>query len=98
MSMTDPIADLLTRIRNAAQARKRDIVLPASSVKHDIAKILKEEGYIKDVSLIKEDKRSYLKLQLKYTAAKKGVITRIKRISKPGLRRYEGADSLPKVL
>lgn len=98
MSMTDPIADLLTRVRNAIQAKKREVILPASSIKHDIAKILKEEGYIKDVSLIKEDKRSFLKLQLKYTAAKKGVITRIKRISKPGLRRYEGADSLPKVL
>ncbi|MBI5885650.1 MAG: 30S ribosomal protein S8 [Deltaproteobacteria bacterium] len=98
MSMTDPIADLLTRIRNAVQAKKRDVVLPASSVKHDIAKILKEEGYIKDVSLIKEDKRSYLKLQLKYTAAKKGVITGIKRISKPGLRKYAGADELPTVL
>ncbi|OGQ51175.1 MAG: 30S ribosomal protein S8 [Deltaproteobacteria bacterium RIFCSPLOWO2_02_FULL_53_8] len=98
MSMTDPIADLLTRVRNAIQAKKREVVLPASSIKHDIAKILKEEGYIKDVSLIKEDKRSFLKLQLKYSAAKKGVITRIKRVSKPGLRRYEGADSLPKVL
>jgi len=89
---------LLTRVRNAIQAKKREVVLPASSIKHDIAKILKEEGYIKDVSLIKEDKRSFLKLQLKYSAAKKGVITRIKRVSKPGLRRYEGADSLPKVL
>lgn len=98
MSMTDPIADLLTRVRNAIQAKKREVIMPASSIKHDIAKILKEEGYIKDVSLIKEDKRSFLKLQLKYSAAKKGVITRIKRISKPGLRRYEGADSLPKVL
>lgn len=98
MSMTDPIADLLTRVRNAVQAKKRDVIVPASNVKAEIAKILKEEGYIKDMSLIKEDKRSYIKMQLKYTPAKKGIINGIKRISKPGLRKYAGADKLPRVL
>lgn len=96
--MTDPIADMLTRVRNAIQARKREVVMPSSNVKFEIAKILKEEGYLKDAGLIKEDKRTYLKLQIKYTPAKKGVITGIKRVSKPGLRKYAGSDALPKVL
>lgn len=98
MSMTDPIADLLTRIRNAAQARKRDVTVGASNVKLEIAKILKEEGYIKDFTQTKENARNFIKLQLKYTPSKKGVITNLKRASKPGLRKYVGKEEIPTVL
>lgn len=98
MAMTDPIADLLTKIRNAQQARHKEVVSAASSVKTEILKILKEEGFIKDFSLIKEDNKPYIKILLKYSAAKKGVISSIKRVSKPGLRVYVGKDEIPKVL
>ena len=98
MSMTDPIADMLTRIRNAATAKKRDVAIPASGIKMEIAKILKEEGYIKDFSTVKDDKKNVIKVQLKYTASKKNAITGIARGSKPGLRKYVGMDSIPKVL
>ncbi len=96
--MTDPVSDMLTRIRNAAKARFKDVVMPNSSLKHDIAKILKEEGYIKDISIVKDKGRSFIKIMLKYTPSKKNAITSIKRISKPGLRRYVGKDEVPKVL
>ncbi|MCR4288573.1 MAG: 30S ribosomal protein S8, partial [Deltaproteobacteria bacterium] len=73
-------------------------LMPNSSLKHDIAKILKEEGYIKDISIVKDKGRSSIKIMLKYTPSKKNAITSIKRISKPGLRRYVGKDEVPKVL
>ncbi|MDO8427163.1 MAG: 30S ribosomal protein S8 [Deltaproteobacteria bacterium] len=98
MSMTDPIADLLTRIRNAIRARQADLTLPASGLKAEIAKILKQEGYIKDFSHFKEDNKGRLKIQLKYTPAKKSSITNIRRVSKPGLRIYVGKDEIPRVL
>jgi small subunit ribosomal protein S8 len=98
MSMTDPIADMLTRIRNAIRARKSDFTVAASNTKAEIAKILKEEGYIKDFSFVKEDSRSLIKVQLKYTAAKKSSISNIKRVSKPGLRKYVGKEDIPRVL
>lgn len=98
MSMTDPIADMLTRIRNAIQARQQEVIMPASGVKLEIAKILKEEGYIKDVSSFKEDSRNLLKVALKFGPTKKYSITSLKRVSKPGLRKYVGKEEIPKVL
>lgn len=98
MSMTDPIADMLTRIRNAIQARHAEVSMPASKVKAEIAKILKEEGYIKEFATIKADKFSNLKVTLKYSASKASSITNIKRISKPGLRKYVGKDEIPRIL
>ncbi|MBI5491650.1 MAG: 30S ribosomal protein S8 [Deltaproteobacteria bacterium] len=98
MSMTDPIADLLTRVRNAIRARQADLSLPSSNLKVEVAKILKEEGYIKDHSLFKEDGKPRLKIVLKYTPGKKSSIVSIKRISKPGLRIYVGKNEIPRVL
>lgn len=103
--MTDPIADMLTRIRNAAMVKKPDVVLPMSKIKYEAAKILKQEGWIQDVEIVdnKSDKNkskvfNELRLVLKYKKSGKSVITSIKRISKPGLRIYVGKDNLPKVL
>lgn len=96
--MTDPIADLLTRIRNAVQAKQQEVVVPASKVKLEIAKILKEEGYIKDCSSYKDGSKGFIKIQLKWGAAKKPSITSIRRVSKPGLRKYVGKEDIPRVL
>lgn len=98
MSMTDPIADMLTRIRNAIQARHAEVVMPASKVKAEIAKILKEEGYIKDFTTVKADRFSNLKVTLKYSSSKANSITTIRRVSKPGLRKYVGKDDIPRIL
>lgn len=98
MSMTDPIADMLTRIRNAIRARQNELVMGSSNAKLEIAKILKEEGFIKDFSTIKEESRANLKIQLKYAPSKKNAITSIKRVSKPGLRKYVGKEDVPRVL
>ena len=98
MSMTDPVADMLTRIRNAAQAGHKDLIIPASGLKEQLARVLKEEGYIKDFSMTKDTKQGLLKVVLKYAEDEKSVITKISRISKPGLRRYVGKDDIPKVL
>lgn len=97
MSVTDPIADMLTCMRNAILVKKRDVTVSASNIKMELAKLLKEEGFINDFTIIKDDKRASLKVQLKYFS-KKSAITGIKRISKPGLRRYVGKDEIPKVL
>ena len=96
MVMTDPIADMLTRIRNANQMRNETVVMPSSKIKVEIAKILKEEGYIVDYS-VNDDAKKTLSLQLKYNGTER-VISGIKRISKPGLRVYAQANELPKVL
>ena len=96
MVMTDPIADMLTRIRNANQMRNELVVMPSSKIKVEIAKILKEEGYINDYS-VSSDAKKELSLQLKYNGTER-VISGIKRISKPGLRVYAQADELPRVL
>jgi len=96
MVMTDPIADMLTRIRNANQMRNETVTMPSSKIKVEIAKILKEEGYIAEYS-VSSDAKKVLSLQLKYNGAER-IISGIKRISKPGLRVYAQANELPKVL
>jgi len=98
MSVTDPIADMLTRIRNAALVKKRDVSMPSSRIKVEIAKILKEEGYIRNFKMIDDNKQGILTISLKYTEDKRPVITGLKKISKPGCRMYCSRDSIPKVL
>ena len=97
MTMTDPIADLLTRIRNANTARHESLEVPASNIKKEIVEILKSEGFIKDVEYIEDNKQGIIKIFLKYSKWER-VIKGIKRISKPGLRVYAKANELPKVL
>ncbi len=96
--VTDPIADMLTRIRNANQMRNKEVEIPASKMKVEIARILKEEGFIVDYKTKKNNVQDILVLTLKYTENKERVITGLKRISKPGLRAYVKADEVPKVL
>lgn len=96
--MTDPIADMLTRIRNALMVRKETVEIPASNMKREIARILLEEGYVKDVKETGEGYKANLVVTLKYTEDGKSVISRLKRVSKPGLRTYSGAENMPKVL
>ena len=98
MQITDVIADMLTRIRNAGTAKLETVDIPASNIKLAIAQILLDEGYIKEIQKIDDGKQGIIRLVLKYTANKKSVISGIKRISKPGLRVYAGAEELPKVL
>ena len=98
MSMTDPIADFLTRIRNANMVRHDSVEVPASKIKKDIAEILKNEGFVRDVEYIEDDKQGVIRVFLKYGADKQRVITGLKRISKPGLRSCVKADAVPKVL
>ncbi len=98
MVMTDPIADFLTRIRNANMANKVTVEVPASRIKRAIAEIFKEEGYIKDVELVDDSKQGILRLYLKYGKNDEKVITGLKRISKPGLRVYANKDEIPRVL
>ncbi len=98
MTMSDPIADMLTRVRNANMVRHEKLELPASNIKTQIADILKREGFIRDYEVIKDDKQGVLRMFLKYGAADERVITGLKRISKPGLRVYAKADELPRVL
>jgi small subunit ribosomal protein S8 len=96
--MTDPIADMLTRIRNGVMARKRRIDVPASNTKRAIAELLVREGYLRDVKFIEEGPQGVLRIHLKYTDDKKSVIEGIERISRPGLRIYADKGSIPKVL
>ena len=96
--VTDPIADMLTRIRNANQMRYKEVEVPASQTKIEIAKILKEEGFIADYKINKTKPQDILVLTLKYGEKKERVITGLKRISKPGLRVYVKAEELPRVL
>jgi small subunit ribosomal protein S8 len=98
MIMNDPIADMLTRIRNALIARHDSVTMPASNIKKAIAKILLDEGYVKSVDFIDDGLQGQIKLQLKYVQGKQSVINGLKRISKPGLRVYAQTDELPKVL
>ena len=97
MSMTDPIADMLTRIRNAQMAEKSAVIMPASKLKVAIAKVLKDEGYIDDFAVREGSSKSELDIALKYYAGRP-VIERIERVSRPGLRVYKGKDDLPRVL
>ena len=96
--VTDTIADMLTRIRNANQMRYEEVSVPASKIKVKISKILKDEGFIKNYKEVKEDAQGTIILTLKYTDKKERVITGLKRISKPGLRVYAKNDEIPKVL
>ena len=96
--VTDTIADMLTRIRNANQMRYEEVNVPASNVKKEIARILKEEGFIKDYKIDSDSAQKTIVLTLKYTDKKERVITGLKRISKPGLRVYAKSDEIPKVL
>ncbi len=98
MSLTDPMADMLTRIKNAVLVKKRDLSMPSSRIKVEIAKILKEEGYIRNFKVIDDNKQGMLTITLKYTEGNRSVITGLQKISKPGCRIYCKRDSVPKVL
>lgn len=98
MNVTDPVADMLTRIRNANSARHETVDIPSSNLKKSIAEILNEEGYIKGYQIIDDGKQGIIKITLKYGANKEKVLSGLKRISKPGLRVYASRDELPKVL
>ena len=98
MVMTDPIAEMLTRIRNANMVRHEKLELPASKIKTDVAEILKREGFIRDVELIEDNKQGIIRIFLKYGSNNERVITGLKRISKPGLRVYAKAGEVPRVL
>ncbi|MGB9698283.1 MAG: 30S ribosomal protein S8 [Thermodesulfobacteriota bacterium] len=99
MVMTDPLADMLTRIRNANKAKHEKVDVPASNLKAQIARILKEEGYIKNYKLIKDGRQGILRIYLKYEGDRKNpVITGLKRISRPGLRCYVKKEDIPQVL
>ncbi len=96
MNMTDPVADMLTRIRNAVLARHTRVAIPASNMKLALARILKEEGYIKDYEVVKDNPQGTIRLTLRYVD-RKPVLTQLKRVSKPGLRVYTGRDEIPRV-
>lgn len=98
MGMTDPIADFITQIRNANNAKHTKVEIPASNIKFEMAKILKEEGFIKNAEMIEDNKQGVVRIQLKYGPNDEKVITGLKRISKPGLRIYANAEEVPKVL
>ena len=98
MVINDPIADMLTRIRNAQVARHDAVTMPASNTKKAIAKILLDEGYIKSFQLIDDGTQGVIRITLKYNAGKEKVISGLRRVSKPGLRVYAGTDELPRVL
>ena len=97
MSMSDPIADMLTRIRNAQLAEKLSVAMPSSRVKASIAQVLKDEGYIEEFKIRDEDGKSTLEIALKYYAGEP-VIEKIERVSRPGLRIYKGRDEIPKIM
>ncbi len=98
MQITDPIADMLTRIRNANSAKHQTVDVPVSKMKTAIADILKNEGYIKGYETVDDGKQGMIRITLKYGANKEKVISGLERVSKPGLRVYSGAEELPKVL
>ena len=98
MQITDPVADMLTRIRNANSAKHDTVDVPASNLKKAIAQILLEEGYIKAFQIVDDGTQGIIRITLKYLAGKEKVISGLRRVSKPGLRVYAGADELPRVL
>ena len=98
MQITDPVADMLTRIRNANSAKHETVDVPASNLKKAIAQILLDEGYIKAFNLVENGNQGIIRITLKYQAKKEQVISGLKRVSKPGLRIYAGADEIPYVL
>ena len=97
MQITDPIADLLTRIRNASSSKHETVDVPASNMKKAIVEILNDEGYIKDFQVIEDGKQGVIRITLKYGPNKERVISGLKRVSKPGLRFYASVDELPRV-
>src|SRR5438045_6833023 len=97
MSMSDPIADMLTRIRNAQATEKVSVIIPASKVKQAIAQVLKDEGYIEDFAVRENDGKAQIEIGLKYYAGKP-VIEKIERVSRPGLRIYKGCDDIPRIM
>ena len=98
MQITDPVADMLTRIRNANSAKHETVDVPASNLKKAIAQILLDEGYIKAFNLVDNGNQGVIHITLKYQAKKEQVISGLRRVSKPGLRIYTGADEMPRVL
>ena len=98
MNVSDPIADMLTRIRNASRARHTDVVIPASRTKREIARILKDEGFIEDFDEAQDGPRQLLRIRLKYVGGKAPVVSGLKRVSKPGLRVYATKTDIPRVL
>ena len=98
MHITDPIADMLTRIRNASNAKHETVDVPASNMKKSIAQILLDEGYIKNFQVIDDNTQGVIRITLKYLPGKEKAIQGLRRVSKPGLRGYAGADELPRVL
>ena len=98
MSMTDPVADLLTRIRNAQRAGLEKVEVPASKMKQKICEVLREEGFVREVSLKEDDRQGVLTVMLKYDPDKRPAISDIRRQSKPGLRRYVGYEDIPNVM
>lgn len=98
MSMSDPLADMLTRIRNATKSRFLSVEMPLSKLKVNVAKVLKDEGYISDYTILESGAQGTLKLDLKYGANNERVITGIRRKSKPGRRQYQHSDKIPKVM
>ena len=98
MHITDPVADMLTRIRNANNAKYETVDVPASNMKKSIAQILLDEGYIKSFQIVEDGTQGIIRITLKYNAGKEKVISGLRRVSKPGLRVYVGADELPQVL
>jgi len=98
MTMTDPLADMLTRVRNASAVKHESVDVPASNIKKEIARLLLEEGFIKSFDVIEDGKQGLIRIQLKYGKNEEKVITGIKRISKPGLRVYANQNDVPRVL
>ena len=98
MTMTDPVSDLLTRIRNASSAKHDSVDIPSSKLKLEIIRILKEEGYISNFILNQDNRQGTIRVQLRYVSGKKPVITSLERISRPGCRVYTGKDDIPSIL
>ena len=98
MGMTDPIADMLTRIRNANMAKLEKVDIPSSNLKLEIARVLKDEGYIKNFKLLKDRKQGIVRVYMKYSPEDSRVISGLKRVSRPGNRVYVGADEIPRVM
>jgi small subunit ribosomal protein S8 len=98
MPVTDPVADLLTRIRNANTVRKEKVDIPSSKLKKNILEILKQEGYIRSVRAVEEEGHPMLRVYLKYGSKQERIITRLERVSTPSVRRYAGKDNLPRVI
>lgn len=98
MSMSDPVADMLTRIRNAARAGHRKVDIPGSRMKAEIARIMKTKGFIHNFASVEDNRQGYIRLYLRYSTDDESAIQGLERISRPGLRRYVGADEIPRVL